>query len=167
MITIRLATTDDAPALARISNEIHAMHVAGRPSDFKAAGNGEVFTADRMRSLIGTPGHFVWVADSGSDVAGFAHAVLSDEPDMPWRSAVRVLELKAMGVTAAHRGGGLGVQLLDAVYGAARAHGAREIRLTVWGFNDGARRFYRRHGFVLRNEQLGRTVERDDADQAL
>ena len=69
-------------------------------------------------------------------------------------------------MTAAHRVVGLGVQLLDDVYRAARAHCAHEIRLTVWGFNVGARRFYRRHGFVLRNVELGRTVERDDADQA-
>ena len=159
MITVRRAIADDASALAEISNEVHAMHVVGHPSAFKA--RDDVFTLDRMRSLIVSDQHLVWVAVIDETIVGFAHAIASDEPDMPWRAATRVLELKAMGVTASRRGHGIGTRLLDAVLDAARERNAHEVRLTVWGFNDDARRFYRRHGFSLRTEQLERVVEND------
>ena len=103
MITVRLATTNDAPALARISNEIHAMHVAGRPSDFKAAGDGDVFTADRMRSLIGAPGHFVGAYLVNLIIAELLFAggllvwMLSVWPDVPW-DAVQYVAVAAMAI---------------------------------------------------------------------
>lgn len=158
---VRTATIEDSAALARIANEIHAMHAAGRPSAFRSD-RAEVFTAERMGALVGAERQFVWVAEEGEAITGFAHASLHDEPEMPWRFATRVLELIAMAVTSARRGGGVGTQLLDMVFRAAREHQASEVRLKVWGFNDGARRFYRRHGFTLLTEQLGRTVEQAD-----
>jgi GNAT superfamily N-acetyltransferase len=158
---VRAATIEDAAALARIANEIHAMHAAGRPSAFRAD-RVEVFTAERMGALVGAERQFVWVAEEDDAITGFAHAALHDEPEMPWRFGARVLELIAMAVTSARRGGGVGTRLLDTVLRAAREHQASEVRLKVWGFNEGARRFYRRHGFALLTEQLGRAVELDD-----
>jgi putative acetyltransferase len=75
--------------------------------------------------------HEVWVVDDGNRVLGFA--ILSDD------------QLLQIHVDPEHQGQGIGSRLL------ARAKEARPAGFSLWVFqkNDGARRFYERHGFEL------------------
>lgn len=57
-----------------------------------------------------------------------------------------VAELQQLWVADAHRGQGLGRQLLDAFIGAAAARGARRVFLATYDFQ--APEFYERAGFV-------------------
>jgi GNAT superfamily N-acetyltransferase len=87
-------------------------------------------------------------------VAGYAHVVVQHEPETGWRYAATAVTLDAMGVTARYRGLGAGRGLVRAARDAAAALGAAELRLNVWAFNEGARAFYRRCGFVQVQERL-------------
>src|ERR1051325_2886567 len=131
MTAIRLALAEDAPSIAALANEVHAVPAVARPDVFKPVSD-EVFTPAAMANLVRTDGHALWVAEDGGRGVGFAHAELRHAPEMPWGYAATIVALHSMGVTAALRSSGIGTKLLNAVWQFAREHGAREVQVTVW-----------------------------------
>ena len=59
----------------------------------------------------------------------------------------RVMELKQLYTAADATGGGIGKALMDWAMEQFAAHGADEAQISVYAYNDGAHRFYRRYGF--------------------
>lgn len=154
VIEIRSAVPADAPAISALAAEVQALHVAAQPGIFKPAG-GDSLHAALIRERMTTAGHrFLLAVASAGEVVGYAYLVTQTEPGTPWRYAAVVATLDQMGVAVHHRRHGVGTALVTAVRDAATAHGATEVRLNVWSFNEGARAFYRRCGFVLMQERL-------------
>ena len=60
----------------------------------------------------------------------------------------RVIELKQLYTDPGLTGQGVGALLLDWARAEAFRRGADEIQLSVWNQNEGAQRFYARHGFA-------------------
>ena len=153
MIEIRLAAPEDARAISALAAEVQALHAAAHPDIFKPAGP-HTLPAHVVRERLAVAGQRWWVAVVDGEVAGYANAVVLAEPETGWRYAATTVTLDAMGVAARHRGRGAGRGLVAAVRDTAVALGAAEVRLNVWAFNEGARAFYRRCGFVGMQERL-------------
>ena len=153
MIEIRPAVPGDAAAISGLAAEVQALHAAAHPDVFKPAGP-HTLPAHVVRERMAAGGHRWWVAVVDGEVAGYAHAVVQAEPETAWRYAATTVTLDAMGVAAQYRGRGAGTGLVAAVRDAAAALGAAEVRVNVWAFNEGARAFYRRCGFVAVQERL-------------
>jgi GNAT superfamily N-acetyltransferase len=90
------------------------------------------------------PGTNVWVAESAGTIAGFFS--LKDE------------RLEHLYVRPGHQGSGVGSALL----GKARALSPKRLELYTFLRNQGARRFYERHGFQA--VAFGRDNEENEPD---
>lgn len=64
---------------------------------------------------------------------------------------IRVAELESIHVYPGHRGCGAGEQLMTAFLAWAAEKGAQRATVTAYAANDGAQRFYARHGFTLKS----------------
>jgi chorismate mutase/GNAT superfamily N-acetyltransferase len=140
-LTVRPATTEDAGALA-------TLYLAAREAAYPAIPPtvhppDDVLRWWRSRFEVGD-GVEVWLAERGDDPIG----LLLLEHD--WLHSLYV----APGLT----GQGIGAVLLDV------AKSARPAGLGLWVFeaNEGARRFYRRHGFA----EVRRTDGSDNEEHA-
>lgn len=153
VIEIRLADPGDAPAISELAVEVQALHAAAHPAIFKPAGPATLPT-EVIREQMMAHAHRWWVAVRDGDIAGYAHVVVQVEPETAWRYATTAVTLDAMSVASRHRRFGVGSALVAAAREAAAALGAAELRLNVWAFNEGARVFYRRCGFVPMQERL-------------
>ena len=71
---------------------------------------------------------------------------------------VAVAELESIYVYPDHRGRGVGNRLVDAFADWAAARGAGRLSVTAYAANEGALRFYARHGFAPRSVILDREV---------
>lgn len=89
---------------------------------------------------------FLAVADDGRTV-GHAICERAEGGSPTWRWPERFVALIDLVVLPEARGAGAGEALIHAVEEEARAFGAGAVDLLVVADNEGARRFYERHGY--------------------
>jgi GNAT superfamily N-acetyltransferase len=152
-VVIRAAVADDAAAVAALVQEVHALHAVALPHVFQPP-TAAVATPADMARLAAQPGQLLLVALHDGAIVGYAHAEVRETPDTPYKRAAARLHVHAMAVTAAHRGRGVGQALLAAVRAEAAARGMDGVSLEVYAFNDAARAFYEREGFVAERARL-------------
>lgn len=94
---------------------------------------------------VDDPALLLLLARTGERVVG--HLVgRYREPNAIRRCRLALLE--SIRVAPDARGRGVGGRLVEEFLGWARAHGAEVAQVTAYAANDGARRFYARHGFT-------------------
>jgi GNAT superfamily N-acetyltransferase len=79
------------------------------------------------------------------------------EPDT-LRPGTRVAVLQSMRVVPEARGRGVGSRLVAAFFDWAKERGAVRASVTAYAANEGAQRFYARHGFVPASVTLRATL---------
>ena len=153
MIDVRPANESDGPVLARI--DLATWGPAVSPAPPPTAGGRYLFFGDRTKLSD------VLVAELDSIVAGWVKV----QPASPLTSHAHVREIGGLAVDPAQQGAGVGRRLVEEAVRECSRLGARKVTLRVLGHNVGARRLYKRCGFVpegvLRGEFLleGRYVD--------
>lgn len=96
--------------------------------------------------LLADPACAAWILETPLG-APIGYALLTP-PAVDCPTGAKDLELKRIYVLGPWQSGGWGVRLLRAVEDEARARGAARLFLCVYSVNEGAKRFYGRHGFA-------------------
>ena len=165
--SIRLATADDAPALAAAGDAFFrdTFGSANRPEDM-ADYVAEAFSERRQRAeLTASDARVLIATDSDGKIVGYVHVRLGAAP--PASSTVpatRSAEIARLYADRQWHGRGLGAALMDAAVVAAVQWGAELLWLGVWEQNPRAIAFYTKHGFTDVGEQefrLGSDRQRD------
>ena len=145
---IRRAVPADAPALTALGRRtFEATFAEGNEPDDLAAYIEGAFQVPLQHAEITDPDVVTVVVESGGSLIGYAQVRRLDAPtDVTGPDPV---QLRRLYVDAQHHGRGLGKQLMDAAYSAARELGGRTLWLTVWERNQRAMAFYDRCGFRI------------------
>jgi GNAT superfamily N-acetyltransferase len=150
-ILISTATTDDLPEIVASVGALVATdggaHNAAATNLRWAAENGMAY----YTSLLANSDNLVLLARDGNEAAGHLVGRLSGPSSM---HPIRVADLESIHVFPAHRNRSVGEQLVTAFLGWATEKGAQRAMVTAYAANDGARRFYARHGFAVRSVTL-------------
>lgn len=145
-VTIRPASLADVPALGRLGEVMVRTHHDFDPLRFVPP---TPQTERGYGSFLGTqldaPNVFVLVAEQGGDVIGYAYAGIEGRDYMSLRGPAGVLY--DIVVDPAHRGHGVGRQLLDATLTALEERGAPQVVLSTAERNEEAQRLFTRAGF--------------------
>jgi ribosomal protein S18 acetylase RimI-like enzyme len=152
-VTIRIgtATADDIPDVlasvdALIATDAGVHDAAGTNLGW-ASETGMAYCA----SLLASGDNLVLLARDGDEVVGHLIARLGGPGSV---HAIRVADLESIHVYPAHRGRGVGEQLMTAFLAWAARKGAQRATVTAYAANDGAQRFYARRGFTVRSITL-------------
>lgn len=151
LVLTRAAETSDLEALTVLCAEVHALHVAAHPERFRTLDAEAIrrSLADRLAN----PQQRVLVALRGEIVVGYVVLVVREFAAHAFGIARRVIDLEQIAVATDEQGKGVGDVLVAAARDFARERQIPEIELTVWAFNERARRFFSRHGFVAAYER--------------
>lgn len=147
-LTLRPATPADVPALSRlgIDSFVDKFGAMYRPEDL-AAFLQEVHSEAAIAAELRNPDSLYRLAErEGALVAYCKLGLACGWPEHARGS--RVIELKQLYTAPGQSGGGIGAALMDWAFSVARERAADEIQLSVWSGNEGAQRFYARHGFA-------------------
>jgi ribosomal protein S18 acetylase RimI-like enzyme len=154
--TVRRATRDDFEALLHLFAQVDNIHRDAVPSLF----GGGIDRREMIRSALYSEELRFFVAASSEGLAGFALVAIEDRAH-PMLVPDRYGHVMDIVVDSAFRRHGVGTLLLDACEGWARAEGASHLELTVFEFNEGARRFYEKHGFSTQSRKMVRPLAED------
>lgn len=155
-ITYRPATEADLPALCALGQMVNLLHHQAHPHLFAPASAPERDDAHWRRS-VSSPLGIAFLAECGGAPVGFATAGVADETHSLMQP-LRYAWVGTVGVVPAHRGAGIGRMLMTMVEQWAAGHGAVDLRLMVWAFNQGAMRLYEELGYEVRMVGMGKTL---------
>jgi diamine N-acetyltransferase len=150
-ITVRRATEADAEWVSALNAKVQALHAAALPWRFKPPGT---FVEADVSALLAKPENLIFLALVDGDPAGYAYAEVVHRPETSLMYAYEQVHIHHLGVSSNYRRQGVGGALLGAVRAAALELGIALLTLDVWSFNEGARAFFRRHGFSPYIERL-------------
>ena len=146
-LNIRLANVEDAGQIAASINAL-ILELGG--------GALPVAEAQAMcdRVISGEADGAIVIADDGDRVVGVCTVSFQDAIRTMGKYAI----IQEMYIDAAHRNGGLGAQLVDAVSAEAASHGCRIVELGTPPGGANAERFYERIGFSHVGRRLRRVL---------
>lgn len=133
---IRAATSADSAAVADLATQL------GYPTTPEEA-------EARLRDLEERPESSVLVAEAGGVVIGWIQVAGAYRVD-----SEPYAEIAALVVDAAHRGGGIGAELVAAADGWAVRHGFRTLRVRSNVVRERTHAFYERLGFTRMKSQV-------------
>lgn len=146
-MNIRQATSDDAKTLAELNGHVQQVHVDALPHIFKPA----VVSAELIaiyEEWLGQDESRFWIAEDAGQSIGYIYALIRRRPDNPFSYARNSILVDQMSVNPEYYGTGVADQLMQAVKDWASIEGIHRIVLDVWSFNERAKRFYDKQGFM-------------------
>ncbi len=144
MTTVEPATHDDIDELVELEAGLFRED-AGVHEKFADVTWPQREGRDDFERLLADPSANVLVARAGNSVVGLAAGYVSESS--PTRLPVLYGVLRSMYVDVAHRDAGVGGLLAETFISWARAQGCAEVHVDAYTANEGAQRFYGRHGF--------------------
>lgn len=157
-ITIRDATSDDIPTLGRLGALLVRLHNELDPKRFiPPTPQTEANYGWFLGTQINKPDVFVYVADNGGEVVGYAYAGMEGMDYMALRGPAGALY--DIVVDPAHRGKGIGRQLLTKALAELRDRGAPRVVLSTAQGNEAAQHLFETAGF--RRTMIEMTRESD------
>ena len=143
---IRVASRNDYEAYNRLIMEVDTLHAAQAPRYFQVP-EPPGRAADYFASFINDPSQVVFLALLDGQVVGQIHLELQSAGDLPILVRRQVVRVADIVVAEAFQRRGVGHALMDQAKSWARAHGAEELSLSVFAFNQGAVQMYLAEGF--------------------
>ena len=150
-LTVDTAAPDDVEAVvdlvAGLFREDGGRHDPTMNVDWPSGEDAGAYYA----ALVGDPDAVLMVAKVHDRPVGYLVGKLREADDF---RTVRLAVLESMRVTPQARNAGVGGQLMDAFVAWAREHRAVRAVVTAYAGNEGAQRFYARHGFTRHSVTL-------------
>jgi diamine N-acetyltransferase len=154
VVTIRVATPDDAAVLAELARRTFYDTFASTndPADM-ALYLAEAFGVDQQTRELNDRDTTTLLVESGEGEA-IAYAQLCVDHVPECVTGAHPIELKRFYVSQPWHGRGIAPPLMERVKVVARERGAQTLWLGVWERNDRARAFYAKYGFARAGEHI-------------
>ena len=147
LMQIRLAQTQDIPALLKLLRQILQVHHVGRPDLFRAV--GEKYRAEELEDILRDASRPIFVAEEDGAVVGYAFCVYKEAKNHSSLMDRKVLYVDDLCVDEACRGKGVGTVLYEHVLSVAKQEHCYSVELNVWACNESAIRFYEKCGMQV------------------
>jgi ribosomal protein S18 acetylase RimI-like enzyme len=146
-VEIRRAVAADVSAIARLNGDVQRLHAAAHGQLFKPAGEGEAILS-WFATALAKPGAHLLIGAVEGELVGYIYGQVTPYPENPFRYPLEIGLIDQLSIRPTFQRRGYGEALLDALLAIFREAGLAQVELSVWAFNESARRFYERRGFA-------------------
>lgn len=146
-LILRVATEADIPALSRLATDSFIAKFGHLYSEENLnAFLAESLSEPAIAAELANPSRLYRLAEADGRLVGYCKIGLTCGFPEHARGS-NVMELKQLYTDPSATGMGIGGALMDWAMGEFAARAADEVQISVYAYNDGAHRFYRRYGF--------------------
>ena len=138
-IIVRDMLPHEADRVGQLHNQIHALHVNGRPDMFAPNYDN---SADMMKWFADQPNNRVLVAVREDTILGYAVMDYLIREASPYSLPRRSIHVQEICVDESAKRCGAGRALMEYIYEDARKRSYPRVELDVWDFNESAHQFY-------------------------
>ena len=149
---IRRAEIQDVPQLLRLLHQVLELHAQLRPDIFRSGTTK--YTEDELCTMLRDDTRPIYVAAEDGRILGYAFCILRSQPLSNNMVQFQSLFIDDLCVDQDARGQGVGHKLFDYLRGEAKRLQCYELTLNVWEGNDGALRFYEKHGMKIQKREM-------------
>lgn len=146
-MNIREANLDDKDQIAILFSDENDYHYNLQPEVFNNLSESEILPENWLEDILKNDAQFFFVAELETQLVGLIYFTIHQDPDDPLYKQKNWIYIDEMTVLKAHRGKGIGKELLGIVKNFAKQTKAEAIRLDVWENNKDAIDFYSANGF--------------------
>ncbi|MGF6916638.1 GNAT family N-acetyltransferase [Paraburkholderia sp. 40] len=157
-ISYRRATIDDILKICELGQILNAIHHLARP-DIYADATTEM-DRDKLHwlSSLQEEDRATFLAELGSKAVGFV-TVQVMQPISSLLQPMVVGRIGSIAVSERLWGRGIGSTLMKLAEEWVRKHGATDVRLAVWAFNEKAVDLYQELGYEIRAFEMGKRIQ--------
>jgi diamine N-acetyltransferase len=146
MITVRLATLDDADAIARQTASVQQLHTDALPDVFKPP-SADLFPRSKLAALLQDANSIVAVAEMGGKVVGHIYGSVVNRTENAFNQPDSYMYIYQIGVDDDVRRQGVGTALIAFIRDRTLALGLTAMHVDHWAFNARAHGFFEACGF--------------------
>lgn len=142
-MAIRALQKKDYPVIDLYMQELHGLHVQGRPDLFAPVEHP--YSEEEFFRIIADEKHItIAVVDGNDTILGFGTAVLKEQSGMI--DGLQTAYIDEIFVRKEYRRQGVAAKIFAEIERKAKERGAERIDLMVWEFNEAALELYRSLG---------------------
>jgi GNAT superfamily N-acetyltransferase len=160
MITVRLATMDDAEVIARQTSSVQQLHNEALPVNFKPP-SADLFPPSKLAALMHDPNSILAVAEIGGKVVGHIYGAVVTRAENEFNPAQAYVYVNQIGVDEDARRKGVGRALISFMRNRARTLGLTVMQIEHWAFNAQAGVFFEACGFSPMKIVMRQVLEGD------
>jgi ribosomal protein S18 acetylase RimI-like enzyme len=112
MIAVRIATIDDADAIARQTSSVQQLHTDALPDIFKPP-SADLFPPQKLAALIADPNCVVAVAEIDGKIVGHIYGAVTKRAENPFNQPGAHMYIHQIGVDDDVRRQGVGAALVS------------------------------------------------------
>ena len=147
MFAVRLATMDDADAIARLTSDVQRLHNQALPEIFVPP-SAELFPVTKLAMLLESSDCVVAVAESDGKIVGHIYGAAVRRVENEFTRAQAHMYIHQIGIDESEHRQGIGTALVNFVLDRARAMGLEAVQVDHWAFNTRAQAFFEACGFA-------------------
>ncbi len=151
-MNIRTMVDKDYNDVNRLMNQLHNMHILGRPDIFK---DDLDFSNEFFLNLINDDTKLTLLIEDGGDVIAIAYITIREDKVVLGK---KIGYIEAVCVDDKFRGRGFGGEIVGQMELLAKDKGISRMDLMVWNFNDDAIEFYRVLGYEVQRLMLEKEI---------
>src|SRR5947207_966598 len=145
MVTVRIATIEDAGDIAHLTADIQKLHHEALPTVFKSP-TEKLFPLERLAALLQDPNSTVAVAEIKGNVVGYVYGATTHHAGNNFKRPESYMYVHQIGVRKDDRRMGIGAALIMFLESRAVASGLTGLQLDYWACNKRAERFFKSCG---------------------
>ena len=154
---IRMATSDDLPAINSIAKQVHDLHVRLRPDIYLY--QEEVITTEYFTQLLKEA--LIFIGEIDEEIVSYAVCFIRT-----WLNPVqvkrKVMFVDALGIENEYRRWGIGTQMMDHIMAYAKKAGCDRLELQVMEVNQEAKAFYNSLNMKIKAQIMELDLEKTD-----
>jgi len=149
-MNIRTAIVTDIEKILSLEDQVFEIHLKARPDCVK----NKSINYENLKNNIEGNQKKIFIAEGNDEIIGFCIVRMYEIKNHPIFHDMTNIEIEDICVDEKHRKKGVGKRLFEEVKLFAKNNNAKFIELTVWEFNQNAKKFYENMGMKIRENRM-------------